>query len=127
MIKLVKSYLNFGYLLHQLKEIEGRKKNEQGERPYMAMAKQRFTKIISSIPIVISSLLFLAQAGKDFDFPCINQSNQDNIAFRGNANPSDNIIYLTNSIYNENFNWNLGWAVYKDPIRLWRKHSKQLG
>ena len=89
-----------------MKEIEGRKKNEQGERPYMAMAKQRFTKIISLIPIVIISLLFLAQAGKDFDFPYFNQSNQDNIAFKGNANPSDNIIYFTNSIYNKKFNWN---------------------
>lgn len=91
------------------------------------MAKGRITKIILWILIVTSSLVFLAQAAMGFDFPYFNQSNQDKIDLKGDAIASNNRIYLTKSIYNENFTWSLGWAVYQDPIRLWDKRSQQIG
>ena len=72
----------------------------------MAEAQERITKLILLILIVTSSFLLPALSDLDFDFPSFNQSSLDNINLEGNADPFNNIIYLTNSIYNKNFNWN---------------------
>lgn len=90
----------------------------------MAMSETKRILIL----VVASSFLFLAQADMRFDFPSFNESNMEDIVTEGDAiRDSANTIQLTKGMYIENFNWSLGWAVYKDPIRLWRKSSPQLG
>jgi len=80
-------------------------------------AKQNTATI--SILIVTGSLFLLAQAKEtdtSFDFPIFNTSSLNDIVLKQDANAYDNRIYFTNSSAG-----NLGWAVYKSPIRLWNK------
>lgn len=91
------------------------------------MGKGRISKLLSSILIVTSSLTLLTEADMDFGFPYFNQTNQNNIATKGDANVVENRLYLTKSTVTDDFDWSFGWAVYKNPITLWSKRSKQLG
>lgn len=82
-----------------------------------------------SILIVAGSLILLAQAKEtttSFDFPNFNSSSVNDIAFKENANAENNRIYLTNSGTPGNSNGNLGWALYKSPIRLWNKQLPRI-
>lgn len=82
-----------------------------------------------SILIVAGSLILLAQAKEtttSFDFPNFNSSSVNDIALKENANAENNRIYLTNSGTPGNSNGNLGWALYKSPIRLWNKQLPRI-
>lgn len=82
-----------------------------------------------SILIVAGSLILLAQAKEtttSFDFPNFNSSSVNDIVFKENANAENNRIYLTNSGTPGNSNGNLGWALYKSPIRLWNKQLPRI-
>lgn len=83
-----------------------------------------------SILIVAGSLILLAQAKEtttSFDFPNFNSSSlNDDIVLKENANAENNRIYLANSGAPGNSNGNLGWALYKSPIRLWNKQLPRI-
>lgn len=82
-----------------------------------------------SILIVAGSLILLAQAKEtttSFDFPNFNSSSVNDIVFKENASAENNRIYLTNSGAPGNSNGNLGWALYKSPIRLWNKQLPRI-
>ncbi|GLJ42926.1 hypothetical protein SUGI_0890560 [Cryptomeria japonica] len=84
-------------------------------------------KIIWIFLTIQWTLILAAEAQNvHFDFP--SSDDDDDIELLGDTHLSESGqgIELTKSRLHDNFNWSVGWAVYKRPVEIWSKSSGAL-